>query len=176
MEKLKLSKPLLILILIIALSIPILMFIFRDFFKGAQSLGLFGIFIINLTSNLSPFPEPGFVSVIAGGTIYNPIFVAAAAALGGSIGDLVVYIVGHSGRRLTIHKLRKKILFQVLEDYFEKYGGYILFFASLIPNPIFDAFGLIAGIFNFSIVRFFLIMTLGRFLRFLLLAGIASYY
>lgn len=171
----KLNKPLLILILIISLSLPILMFIFRDFFRGVQSLGLLGIFIINLTSNLSPFPEPGFVSVIAGGIVYNPFLVALAASLGGSIGDMVVFIIGHSGRRLTIHKLRKKIFFRVLEDYFKKYGGYILFFASLIPNPIFDAFGLIGGIFGFSIVRFFLIMTLGRFLRFLLLASLASY-
>jgi membrane protein YqaA with SNARE-associated domain len=174
--KLKLNKPLAIGLLIFSIALPILLFIFRDFFKDAQSLGLLGIFIINLTSNLSPFPEPGFISVFAGGIIYNPILVAIVASFGASIGDLLFFVIGYSSRHLSIERLRKKILFQVLEDYFKKYGGYILFFAALLPNPFFDAFGLIGGVFGFSPIRFFLIMTVGRFLRFLLVAGIGTYF
>lgn len=170
----KVNKPLFILIIAIALLLPVFMYVYRDFFTQAQSLGLLGIFLINFTSNLSPFPEPGFLSVIAGGTIYNPILVAAAASLGASAGDFVVFIIGYSGRKLTLERLRKKLLFRVLEDFFKRYGGYILFFASLIPNPFFDAFGLIGGIFGYPIWRFFMIMTLGRFIRFLFLAGIAA--
>jgi len=172
----KFNKPLAALILIFSLSLPVLMFIFRDFFRSTQSLGILGIFIINIASNLSLLPAPAFVSVIAGGAVYNPLFVAAVSALGASIGDMLFFLVGHSGRRLTIEKLRKKILFKVTEDYFKKYGGYIIFFAALIPNPIFDSFGLFAGIFAFSPVRFFLIITLGRFIRYIILAGIGSQF
>jgi membrane protein YqaA with SNARE-associated domain len=172
----KINKPIAILILIISISLPILLFIFRDFFKQAESLGLLGIFVINFTSNLSPFPEPGFASVIAGGSLYNPIFVAFFAALGASFGDLLFFIIGHSGRKLTIIKLRKKLFFRILEDNFTKYGGYILFFAALLPNPFFDAFGLIGGIFGFSALRFFILMTVGRFIRFLFLAGLGSIF
>jgi membrane protein YqaA with SNARE-associated domain len=170
----KVNKPLLILIIILALSLPVVMYLNRDFFIKAQSLGLLGILMINFASNLSPFPEPAFLSVLAGGTIYNPILVAAVAAVGASLGDFVVFIIGYSGRQLAIEKLRKRFFFRVLEDVFKKQGGYILFFASLIPNPFFDAFGLIGGIFGFSMWRFFIIMTLGRFIRFLFLAGVAS--
>jgi membrane protein YqaA with SNARE-associated domain len=172
----KLNKPLAVVVLTISILLPILIFVYRDYFIKAQSLGLLGIFLINFSSNLSPFPEPGFVSVIAGGAIYNPILVAFAGSLGASFGDLLFYFIGHSGRQLALKRLRKKLLFRVIEESFKKHGGYIIFFAALIPNPFFDAFGLIGGIFGFSFTRFLLLLTLGRFLRFLLLAGFGSFF
>jgi membrane protein YqaA with SNARE-associated domain len=176
MLRMRINKPLAILFLVISIVLPIFIFVFQDFFKSTQSLGLFGIFLTNLITGMSLIPAPGFLSVIAGGSVYPIVLVALVSALGATIGDFVFFIIGFSGRNLTVKKLQKKILFQVLEQYFKKYGGWVLFFASLVPNPIFDSFGLIFGIFGFSITRFIIIITIGRFLRFLILARIGAQF
>lgn len=150
-------------------------FIFEDFFSQARSWGVLGLFLLNVISNASFFiSAPTLFAVIAGGSLYNPFLVAAVSALGAGLGDTVSYLFGFSGRKVLNHKLSKKLWFRVMEDFFEKHGGWILFLFSLIPNPIFDSFGLIAGIFSYKYWRFLTIIVVGRFIRFLIFAYFGS--
>jgi membrane protein YqaA with SNARE-associated domain len=146
-------------------------FYFQDFFSHSRGLGLLGIFIINFFSSATFFVSgPAFLSVIAGGNLYNPLLVALVAALAASLGDLVSFTIGYSGRSLTYkHPENHKWLY-LLESHFKKYGLLIVFLFALIPNPVFDAIGIIAGIFGLKPTKFFIIMLTGRFLRFILLA------
>lgn len=162
-------------ILILSFSLSIGLFLFRDYFSDFKSLGLIGIFLINFVSGATFFISgPAFLTVIAGGSIYHPLLVAFIASLGASLGDMISYFFGYSGRSIAILKLRKKLWFVVLEDVFKAYGTIFVLVFALIPNPIFDAVGLFAGVLGMNYSKFFILMFAGRFVRFVILALIGA--
>ncbi|MCL5433236.1 MAG: VTT domain-containing protein [Patescibacteria group bacterium] len=164
-------------IFVLSIILSIAFFIFRDFFKESTSLGLLGIFVINFVSNASFFVSaPSFFAVIAGGAIYPLLLVALVASLGASLGDMLSFVVGSSGRKLISHKLNKKIWYKVLVHYFKKHGSWVLFIAAFVPNPIFDSFGILAGIFGFPPIKYFIIVFVARFFKYLIFAKIGSFF
>ena len=162
-------------IFILSIVLSIAFFIFRDFFKGSESLGLIGLFLVNFVSNASFFVSaPAFLTVVAAGNLYPPILVALVSSFGAAAGDTVGFVFGITGRNLAKHSLSRKKWFRILEKHFKKHGDWLLFVLALIPNPLFDAIGLIAGIFAYPLFRFFLIVWVGRFIRYYLLAIFGS--
>ena len=148
-------------------------FYFRDDLSKFTSLGLLGIFIINLVSSITLFlPAPGIATVVAGGFLYNPLVVAIVAALGSAIGDFVGYMLGRSGKEVLFKK--QSFWYNIFKETFHKFGAIFIILFSFIPNPVFDAVGVVAGLFSYSPVRFFIYVLIGRFLRNLLLAGIGA--
>lgn len=146
-------------------------FYFRNDLAKLGSFGLVGIFLINLISSVTLFlPAPAIATVVAGGIIYNPLFVAIAAALGSSIGDFVSYILGRTGKEVLLKK--DSFWYSIFKETFNKFGAIFIILFAFIPNPLFDAVGLVAGLFSYSPWKFFLYVLLGRFLRNLLLAYI----
>lgn len=169
------NKYFIIFIFIASLLISFAGFYFRDFFAESRGLGLLGIFIINFFSSATFFISgPAFLTVVAGGDLYNPLLVALVASVAASLGDLVSFFMGFSGRKLTYKRLEKKKWFTLVDDLFKKYGIWVVFVFAIIPNPLFDAIGLVAGIFGIKPAKFFFVMLLGRFLRFVLLAFIGA--
>lgn len=164
-----------ILIFISSISLSVVFFRYQEFFKHTKSLGLLGLFVINFVSSASFFVSgPAFLTVIAGGNLYSPILVAIVAAIGACLGDMVGYLFGYSGRELTKKKLEKHKAMRFLERHFDRYGELIIFLFAIIPNPFFDAIGILAGIINYPPRRFFAIMLVGRFLRYWGLAQVGS--
>jgi len=164
-----------IFLFIVSLTISLGAFIYRDFFAQTKTLGLLGLFIINLVSSATFFISgPAFLTVIAGGAIYNPLLVALIASLGASIGDLVSFAFGYSGRHVALKRLEKHPWFVFVEGLFKKHGMWIIFLFAFIPNPVFDAIGLIAGVFRFNWKIFFVLILAGRFARFVLLALVGA--
>src|SRR3989304_9698820 len=133
-------------IFVLSIVLSIAFFVFKDFFAASKSLGLIGLFVINFVSNASFFVSaPAFLTVVAGGNLYSPILVAFVSSFGATLGDAIGFIFGVSGRRLANNQLKKKTWYRILSKYFKKYGDFLLFTLALIPNPIFDAVGLLAG-------------------------------
>ena len=164
-------------VLILSISLSIGLFLFRDYFRDLRNLGLIGIFLINLVSSATFFVSgPAFLTVVAGGSIYHPLLVAFVASLGASVGDMVAYLFGYSGRNLTVHRLQKKLWFKVIEGLFKTYGTIFVLVLALIPNPFFDALGLFAGVLGMKYSKFFFLMLVGRFARFVILALIGAKY
>ena len=162
-------------IFVLSIVLSIAFFIYRDFFKESTSLGLIGLFIINFVTNASFFVSaPAFLTVVAGGNLYSPILVALVSSLAATAGDSIGFAFGFASHKLTYHKLEKKKWFRILEKHFKKHGNLLLFAFALIPNPVFDAIGLIAGIFAYPFFRFFIIVWLGRLIRYFLLASFGS--
>lgn len=175
LSKLTSNKYFVIAVFIVSVLISLGGFYFKDFFAQSKGLGLLGIFIINFFSSATFFVSgPAFLTVIAGGSLYSPLLVAFIASLGASAGDLVSFFMGYSGRELALRKLENKLWFKVVDDLFKAYGVWVVFIFAIIPNPLFDAIGIFAGIFGIKPIRFFLVMLLGRFLRFILLAFIGA--
>lgn len=162
-------------IFLLSIALSIAFFVFRDYFREASSFGLLGIFVVNFVSSATFFVSaPAFLTIISGGNLYSPILVAIIAAAGACLGDMLGFAFGHSGRRLTKKKLDKHKTIKFLEKHFHRHGVLIIFLLAVIPNPFFDAIGILAGVLNYSPIRFFAIMIVGRFLRYWALAQVGS--
>lgn len=157
----------------VSLGLIFLSFYFRDQLVHLGSFGIFGIFLINLISSITLFfPAPAIATVVAGGFLYNPLVVAVVAALGSAVGDFVGYLLGKSGKEVLLKK--NSFWYNIFRETFHKFGAIFIIFFSFIPNPIFDAVGLVAGLFSYSPRKFFFYVFIGRLLRNLLLAGIGN--
>src|SRR3989344_2155549 len=162
-------------IFVLSIVLSVAFFIFRDFFAASKSLGLLGIFVINFVSNASFFVStPAFLTVVAGGNLYPPVLVALVSSFGATLGETISFAFGASGRHLANHKLKNKKWFYILSIYFKKHGDIILFVFALVPNPLFDAVGLVAGIFGYNFFKYFLLVLAGRFIRYFLLASFCA--
>ncbi len=160
---------------VLSLVLSVAFIVFKDSLKDASALGLFGIFLINAISSATLFlASPAFLTVFTGGSIYPPFLVALVASFGSASGDILGYILGQSGRKIIEHKIQEHFWFRLIEAIFKKHMNWILFLFALIPNPIFDSIGILAGIFAIPLPRFFAIVFVGRFLRFLAFAYIGS--
>jgi membrane protein YqaA with SNARE-associated domain len=84
------------------------------------------------------------------------------------------FAFGYSGRRLTKKNLDRYKAMKFLEKKFHQHGELIIFMLAIIPNPFFDAVGILAGVVNYPPFKFFAIMFVGRFFRYWLLAHVGS--
>lgn len=149
----------------------------REFFRNASSLGFLGLFLVNFISSATFFVSaPAFLTIMAGGSLYSPVLVAIVAAFGACFGDMLGYAFGHSGRHLTKKKLDKHKVIRFLEKHFHRHGALIIFILAIIPNPFFDGVGILAGIVRYPPLRFFVIMLIGRFLRYWGLAQVGAHF
>ena len=156
-------------IFLASIALIFLSFSLQDYLAQFQSLGLLGIFLINFFSTVTIFlPNISAASVVAGGNIYNPILVALVSTLGGVLGDSSSFILGKSGKDILLKK--EGHLFNAVKTVFHGQGFLIIFFLALIPNPVFDAMGILAGLTRFPFKKFFIAMLLGRIVRNILLA------
>ncbi len=156
-------------ILIISIVIIAFSYYFRTELSRFSSFGLVGIFFVNIIGSATLFvPAPGIATVVAGGFLYNPLFVAIVAAVGSAIGDLVGYALGHSGKEVLFKN--HPFWYKILKETFHKFAAIFIIFFSFVPNPIFDFVGVFAGVFHYSPYKFLVYVLIGRFLRNLILA------
>ncbi len=162
-------------IFFLSIVLSVVFFVFKDYFREASSLGLLGLFLVNFISNATFFVSaPAFLTVITGGNLYSPILVAVIASFGAGLGDMIGFLFGHSGRKLARKKIERHKAVRFLEKHFHKHGMLIIFIMAIIPNPFFDAIGIVAGLLNYPPLRFFIIMMVGRFIRYWALAQVGA--
>ncbi len=160
---------------LIALSFSVaitgLILYFRQSLLNFAGWSYLGIFLLNfLASATIIFPMPGLLSVVAVATILQPLPTGLLAGLGSALGEITGYLSGYGGQLIsTEHKHLKKIKHAI------KTNGFLFFVLfSFIPNPVFDLAGIIAGLTNYSFLKFITACLLGRTARYLLLAYFGS--
>lgn len=147
---------------------------FQHHLTHYRSLGLLGIFLINLISSSTVIiPEPAIVSVVVGGKLYSPFLVGLAAAGGAAIGNMIGYFLGRSGKHIVLNHAENKWYIWIRSK-FHKYATLLIFIFALIPNPIFDAVAILAGVTEYPPVRFFFLMLIARLIRDTILALIGA--
>jgi len=133
-------------------------------------------FLSFLAATIIPFSsEVGLFSYMAVGKFNNELLLIFAS-LGNILGSCVNYILG-----LFIIKFKTKSWFpykdnQILKatNWFNRFGVYSLFFAFL---PIVgDPLTLIAGIFRVSFLKFIILVSFGKILRYLLIYYGVSFF
>ena len=141
----------------------------EDIFSQLANFSYVGVFLISLIgSSTVIFPLPAAVFVFMLAAFLNPLGVGIAAGMGAAIGELVGYVLGWGGRRITGKKFKKE--FERANKMFEKYGGFLaLVIFAMTPLPD-DFVGIVAGFLKYEIKKFFIAVLLGKIIFHLILA------
>ncbi|HEX2922482.1 MAG TPA: VTT domain-containing protein, partial [Chloroflexota bacterium] len=136
------------------------------------SLAAFGYpgvaIVMFLTSSTIFFPAPGFAAVLAAGTLWNPLLVGISAGLGAATGELSGYLIGAGGG--TLLDLQESKNWKKASALFSRYGLWAILVLAIIPNPFFDAMGILAGSLSYSVRRFWVVCLAGKIIKFVAMA------
>ena len=132
-------------------------------------LGYPALFLIQALMSATLFlPAPGAAVVVGAGTFLDPTWVGVTAGLGSATGELSGYVLGYYGRRAV--PINRSRLWRLAERGFRRWGIVALFVLAMIPNPVFDALGILAGCMRYSLSRFWVATAAGKVVKFFLFA------
>ncbi len=150
-----------------ALAISAAIFIWRERLAGLGAYGYPGIFLVSLIGNATlVLPAPSLAVVFAAGSSLYPPLVGLAAGTGEALGELTGYLAGASGSGIVENQRHYAQI-----QYWMKYRGlWVIFFLSLVPNPLFDLAGISAGALGMPVWRFLIACWAGKVLKTTLVA------
>jgi len=161
-----------ILALLAVVGITVYVYSIRDRVEDFAAYGYPGIFLIALMANATVFlPAPGVAVVFAMGSIFNPFGVALAAGAGGAIGELSGYLAGFSGQAVG----ERTNIYERINPWVQKFGGWTILILSAIPNPFFDVAGVAAGIAKMSLQKFLFACWIGQTIKMAMFAYAGFY-
>ena len=156
-----------ILALVVVVGLSIWLVLNRERIESLAAFGYPGIFLVSALLNASLFlPLPTGVVISMMGAVFNPYLVAIAAGSGSTLGEVSGYLAGFSGQPV-MEKLDRQ---RKLEYWIKRYGGWAIIFLAFIPNPLFDAAGMIAGALKMPLWRFLIYCWIGKCLKMLAFA------
>jgi len=165
----KIIVPLLILLVVIAITIGI--FIYREKVVELKGYGYAGAFLVSLIASATIIlPAPGIFIILALGSTLPPVLVGLTAGIGAGIGEMTAYMAGFSGRGL----IENRRLYDRLVGWLNKWGVLAIFIFALTPLP-FDPLGIVAGILRFPIWKFFIACWLGKTIQSIIIAYAGLY-
>jgi len=165
----KIIVPLLILLVVIAITIGI--FIYREKIVELKGYGYAGAFLVSLVSSATIIlPAPGILIILALGSTLPPVLVGLTAGIGAGIGEMTAYMAGFSGRGLV----ENRKLYDRLVGWLNKWGVLAIFIFALTPLP-FDPLGIVAGILRFPFWKFFIACWLGKTIQSIIIAYAGLY-
>lgn len=156
-----------ILSLAVVIAISVYIYSIRNEIERFQAAGYPGIFLLSILANATVIlPAPGIALTFTFGSIFNPMGVAVAAGAGAALGELTGYLAGFSGQGIVDDAK----MYDRLEAWTERFGGWAILLLAFIPNPFFDLAGAAAGALGMSIARFLLWAFIGKTLKMVLFA------
>jgi membrane protein YqaA with SNARE-associated domain len=140
-----------------------------------ERYGYIGVFLIPLIGSATfILPMPGLAVIAGGGALLDPLLgmppwlaVGLVAGLGESLGELTGYAAGYGGRAV----LEQRRVVRRLESWMRRQGAVVMFTLSVIPNPIFDVAGVLAGVVRMPLWKFFVAVLLGKVIKSAYVAG-----
>src|SRR5215216_606608 len=136
-------------------------------YKAMGNYGYLGVFVVTLlATGAIVLPVPYLALILVAGSFLNPVLVALVAGVGAALGELTGYLVGYTGRSF----LPKNRWYDFVERGVTRFGGPVIFVAAAIPNPFFDAVGIVAGAVRMPLWLFWIACFFGKTIRFWLIA------
>ncbi len=148
------------------------------FLHGADLAALAGFgypgvaILMFLSSSTIVLPAPGFAAVLLAGAVWNPILVGIAAGLGAATGELTGYALGAGGT--VVLDLKEGKNWRRVHGWLEKHGLVAILVLALIPNPLFDVLGMVAGAAAFPLRRFWVTCAAGNSIKYSAIAYLSS--
>jgi len=154
-------------VLLFVLTLCALIYIFRNTIEGMEAYGYLGVFLIPMFCCATIIvPVPGLIVVFTLGAVLDPFLVGLISGVGGTIGEMTGYLLGYSGRAA----IENVSLYQRVEYSMKRWGAVPLFVLALIPNPLFDVAGAVAGALRFPLWKFLLYGGAGRIIKHIFVA------
>lgn len=145
---------------------------YRDRFQEWARLGYLAIFLISALTNATLIlPLPGLAVTTLAGGMFNPWIVGVVAGLGQAVGELSGYLAGYGGQTLADDLPR----YEQIARWMRRYGPWVVFVLALVPNPLFDVAGIVAGSTRMPLGAFFVPCAAGKILK-NLIAAWAGFY
>ena len=159
--------------LLLACGTSVAIVSFTGEIRKFQELGYIGVFLISLLGNATLIlPAPGLAFVfLLGGSLPNPLLVGLFAGIGGTLGELTGYLAGYGGSGIITHTKA----YNQTKKQIDKYGLWAIFFFALIPNPLFDLAGIVAGAVNIPWWKFLLAAGAGKVIKAIIVAYMGYY-
>jgi len=136
--------------------------------RSVGNWGYLSVFAISLLSSATVLiPAPGLAVVFAMGGALDPLTLGIVAGIGSGLGELSGYIAGASGRELILHN-------QGFNDHLHwfasRYTYPALFILAVLPMPVFDIAGVIAGATKMPVSHFLGVVISGKIVKHVLVA------
>jgi membrane protein YqaA with SNARE-associated domain len=161
-----------ILVFLSTIAFSILIYIYRDSLSHLGIVGYPGIFLVSFLANATIFiPVPGIMIVTAMGLVYSPLFVSIVAGAGSSLGEFTGYIAGMTGKGIV----ENRIWYERVQRWMKRYGDLTIVVLSIIPNPLLDMAGIVAGIMHYPFWRYLLFGFIGKTIKFLVFTYVTRY-
>jgi membrane protein YqaA with SNARE-associated domain len=168
-RRLRIIQVLTVIVVVVALGAALY---FRDRIQELKQYGYAAVFLVGLISNATLIlPVPGLaVSSVMGGVL-NPWVVGVVGGVSQALGELTGYMAGYSGQTWV----DENWTYDRLVHWIQRYGVPVIFVLAVVPNPVFDVGGVIAGALRFPLWKFLASCTAGKVIKNLLFA-LAGYY
>lgn len=159
--------------LIGSIAITVAIFLFHERLGNLQSLSYVGAFLAMLLGNATIIlPVPGLIIVyLLGARGLDPVLLGLAAGPGAALGELTGYFAGYGGSAL-ISNVR---LYERIQGWMSRFGLVVITVLAIIPNPIFDMAGIVAGTMKIKWWQFLLAALLGKTLQAILIAQAGAF-
>lgn len=130
-------------------------------------IGLIGLFVFSAVSSATLLlPVPGMALTVLAASVADPVLVGVVAGSGQAVGELTGYLAGSSARSLVGERLSRSRM----AGWMRARGTLTVFTLALIPNPVFDVAGVLAGALGLPIGRYLVAAASGKILRNVVLA------
>ena len=147
--------------LLFAVTITVLIFVYRDQLSQLGSYGYLGLFVVSAVGNATVLlPVPSLAATFMAGSLFNPLLAGVVSGAGMAVGEMSGYLAGYGGTAIIEKKDTKA--YERLEGWMRRHGSVTIFVLSAIPNPVFDLAGIVAGMLRFPVWRFLVACFLGK--------------
>ncbi len=130
-----------------------------------DNVGYAGVWFFSFIGAASIFvPVPGLAAVCVAASPsvgLHPVTIGIIAGSAEALGELTGYLAGLGGRSL----LERNRYYPRFRNLLIRRGGLILFFGSIIPNPLFDVMGIAAGSILYPIRKFLLYVFIAKSIK-----------
>lgn len=156
-----------VLALLFVVVLSLLIVLYGNRLAGLGAYGYPGLFLLNLLASATLIlPAPGIALAFAAGSALNPFLVGLAVGSGSTLGELTGYVAGASGRGIVTNDAN----YPRIRDAMARYGLWIIILLSLVPNPLFDIAGMVAGATRIPVWQFLAAAWIGKVTKATLIA------
>lgn len=150
---------------VIILSVTIVAY--GDRLARLGAYGYPGLFLLNLLASATLIlPAPGLALAFAAGAALNPWLVGLVVGSGSTLGELTGYLAGFSGRG----SIEDDPQYARVQRWMARFGLWVIFLLSLVPNPLFDVAGITSGVMKIPVWKFLAVTWVGKVIKSTLVA------
>jgi membrane protein YqaA with SNARE-associated domain len=136
--------------------------IFQERLGAWSTAGYLGLALACTASNASVLvPSSSTMLVSAAALALDPALCGIAGGIGSALGEQMSYWLGRCGRLAVGDAKPARFVARAMA----RHPYAIVFLASLIPNPLYDAVGICAGVARLNPALYFLACALGKALK-----------